>query len=122
MSKRFAILEIPSADGLPAAENCCGLDHLRTHFEMIFQLFKVQHVRDDDFQLHAVGDLVFLRTTATIEYLPAGRTYSSRHLNEFEFRDGKIARRTVISDYSSLRDIFAPPMPPRIARSVARTS
>jgi hypothetical protein len=76
------------------------------HFTAIFKLFRLEAVRDDDFRIHAVDDLVFLRTTATLEYLPAGKSYTTRHVNEFEFRDGKIARRVVVADYDRQRDIL----------------
>lgn len=98
-----SILEIPAAKGLPAAEDCQGIEQLRDHLTQIFQVFRVVSVRDDDFEIHAVDQLVFLRTTATIEFLPTGKSYTARHLNEFECRDGKIARRAVIADYDKLR-------------------
>ncbi|MEZ6130772.1 MAG: nuclear transport factor 2 family protein [Planctomycetaceae bacterium] len=100
------VLEIPAAEGLPAAGNFHGIAQLREHLTELFQLFKVRAVREDDFQLHAVEDLVFLRTTATIEFLPAQKTFTTRHLNEFAFRDGKIARRTVIADYGKLKQVL----------------
>ena len=44
----------------------------------IFKLFQVRSVREDDFEIHAADDHVFLRTTATIEFLPTGKSYTSR--------------------------------------------
>lgn len=101
------ILEIPGSDGLPAAGNFTGIAQLREHFKAMFKLFRLREVQDDDFRIHAVDDLVFLRSTATIEYLPVGKSYTTRHVNEFEFRDGKIARRVVVADYDGLREIVA---------------
>lgn len=101
------ILEIPGSDGLPAAGNFTGIDELRGHFLALFKLFRLRAVQDDDFRIHAVDDLVFHRSTATIEYLPAGKSYTTVHVNEFEFRDGKIARRVVVADYDGLREIVA---------------
>lgn len=102
-----SILEIPGSDGLPAAGNHQGIDELREHFRAVFTLFRLEGVQDDDFRVHAVDDLVFLRSTATLEYLPAGKSYTTRHVNEFEFRAGKIARRMVVADYDGLREILA---------------
>lgn len=101
------ILEIPGSEGLPAAGNFTGIAQLREHFLAMFKLFRLRAVQSDDFRIHAVDDLVFLRSTATIEYLPAGKSYTTRHVNEFEFRDGKIARRVVVADYDRLREILA---------------
>lgn len=102
------VLEIPSSEGLPAAGNFHGIDELRQHLTEVFALFQVTAVRDDDFSIHALENLVFLRTTATIRFLSTGKFYTSRHFNEFEFRDGKIARRTAIADYGPLREIIQP--------------
>jgi hypothetical protein len=68
-------------------------------------MFRVTSVRDGDFLVHAVDEYVFLRTTATIEYLPAGKSFTARHLNEFEFREGLIARQVNIADWGGLREI-----------------
>lgn len=97
------ILEIPGAEGLPAAGNFQGIDAVAEHHAEFFQMFKIRSARDDDFVIHAVDNLVFLRTTATIEYLPNAKSYTARHVNEFELRDGLIARRTVVADYGQLR-------------------
>lgn len=102
-----SILEIPGSEGLPAAGNYQGIAQLREHFEAVFRLFRLQAVEDDDFRIHAVDDLVFLRSTATLEYLPAGKSYTTLHVNEFEFCDGKVARRMVVADYDGLRAILA---------------
>ncbi len=99
------LLEIPSANGLPQAGSFRGIEALRVHLEVTFQTFRILAVREDDFEIHVAGNLVFMRTTATIEFIPASKSYTSRYLNEFEIRDGKISRRTVISDYNDLRQI-----------------
>jgi transcriptional regulator with XRE-family HTH domain len=97
------LLELPGADGLSAAGNFQGIDAVVEHHVQFFQVFQIRSVREDDFVIHAVENLVFLRTTATIEYLPAAKSYTTRHVNEIEFRDGLIARRTTVADYGQLR-------------------
>lgn len=99
------VLEIPGSDGLPAAGNFTGIGELRGHFQSFFTLFRLRAVQDDDFHVHAVDDLVFMRSTATIEFLPARKSYTTRHVNEIEFRDGKVARRVTVADYDGLRKI-----------------
>jgi transcriptional regulator with XRE-family HTH domain len=99
------LLELPGAEGLPAAGTFNGRESLRAHLSEYFHVFRVRSVRDDDFLVHAVDEYVFLRTTATIEYLPAGNSYTARHVNEFEFRDGLITRRVNIADWGGLREI-----------------
>jgi transcriptional regulator with XRE-family HTH domain len=100
-----SILDVPGAEGLPIAGDIHGRDALRAQLFEFFQLFRVTSVRDDDFLVHAVDEYVFLRTTATIEYLPAGKSFTARHLNEFEFREGLIARQVNIADWGGLRKI-----------------
>lgn len=100
------VLEIPAASNLPAAENFRGIDAFRQHMEGIFQVFRIVSVSAEDFEIHAINDLVFLRTTATIEFLPAKQCYTARHLNEFQIREGLIVRRVVIADYGELRKIL----------------
>lgn len=101
------ILELPGTDGLPAAQSCCGIEELRGHLEEMFCTFRLQSVRSDDFEIHAADNYAFLRSTLTIEYLPTGKTYTTRHMCELEFRDGKIARRITVADYELLRQIVA---------------
>ncbi len=100
------ILQIPGADGLPAAGNFTGLPALRQHLTEFFERFRLVSVCEDDFLVHAADNMVFLRTTASIAYLPSGKTYTARHVNEFEFRDFLIARRTTVADYGQLRELI----------------
>jgi transcriptional regulator with XRE-family HTH domain len=99
------ILEMPGAEGLPAAGTFDGHEALRTHWSEYFQIYRLTSVRYDDFLIHAVDEYVFLRTTATIKYLPAGKSFTARHVNEFEFREGPIASRVNIADWGGLRKI-----------------
>jgi transcriptional regulator with XRE-family HTH domain len=100
------ILEVPGAEGLPATGTFIGREALQTHLTEFFHLFRVRSVRDDDFLVHAVDEYVFLRTTSTIEYLPAGKSHTARHVNEFEFRDALIARRMHIADWGGMHKII----------------
>jgi transcriptional regulator with XRE-family HTH domain len=96
------ILEIPGADRVSAAGTLQGRDALQTYLTEFFQSFRVRSVRDDDFLIHAADEFVFLRTTATIEYLPAGTSHTARHVHEFEFHAGLIARRMHITDWQGM--------------------
>jgi ketosteroid isomerase-like protein len=100
------MLELPGAEGLPAAGTFNGRESLRAHLSEYFHVFRVRSVRDDDFLVHAVDEYVFLRTTTTIEYLPTNEAFTARHVNEFEFRDGQIARRVNVADWDALREIL----------------
>lgn len=100
------VLEIPAASDLPAAGSFLGIDALRQHIEGVFHVFRVVSVSEEDFEIHAIDDIVFLRTTATIEFLPAKQCYTSRYLNEFQIRQGLIVRRVAIADYGELRKIL----------------
>lgn len=100
------IVEIPGTDDLPGAQTCRGIDEVRRHFDEVFRLFKLESVNENDFEIHAVDSIVFLRTTATFQFLPAGKSYTTRHVSEFEIRDGKIARRVTVADYGKLRELL----------------
>ncbi len=99
-----SILEIPGSEGLPAGGNYSGFDQIRNHMIEMFRCFKIVHVSEDDFHLHAFDEVAFLRSTATFRFLPNGREFTARFLNEFQFRDGRILRRVSISDLTGFRD------------------
>jgi hypothetical protein len=40
-------------------------------------------------------------------HIPSERSYTTKHVNEFEFRGDKIARRVTVADYALLRQIDA---------------
>ena len=102
-----SLLEIFGAEGTSAQETYRGIEQLRAHFEETSKILRITAWDRDTIRINAVDDLVFMRSDATIEYIPNGKTYTTRHLNEFEFRNEKIARRTVIADYEALRKIIA---------------
>ncbi|MEZ6130773.1 MAG: helix-turn-helix domain-containing protein [Planctomycetaceae bacterium] len=103
------VLELPGTEGLPAASCLSGIEALQQFLEDFFQVFRVVWVAAEDFQIHATDNLVFLRTTAAIEFLPKRRSYTARHVNEFEFLNGLIRRRTSIADYAGLRQLLELP-------------
>ncbi len=99
-----SILEIPGSDGLPAGGNYSGFDQIRNHMIEMFRFFKIVHVSEDDFDLHAFDEVAFLRSTATFRFLPNGRQFTARFLNEFQFSDGRILHRVSISDLTGFRE------------------
>lgn len=100
------LLEVHGADGLPEPRSIRGKPQLSEHLTQLFQKFKMESVTEETTYIDVVDNLVFLRTTPTIRYLPNDRTYRSRHLNEFEFRADKIARRTVIANYNDFCQVL----------------
>ena len=100
------VLEIVGAHGVPAEERYEGIAQLKAHFEETSKILRLVWWDKDTIQITAVDNLVFMRSDATIEYAPNGKTYTTRHFNEFEFRDRLISRRVVIADYEGLRRIL----------------
>lgn len=99
-----SILEIPGSEGLPAGGNYKGIKQIREHMIEMFSFFKIIHVSEVDFDLHAFADMAFLRSTATFRFLPNGREFTAQFLNEFQFKDGSIFRRVSISDLTGFRE------------------
>lgn len=99
-----SILEIPGSEGLPAGGNYSGIGQIRSHMIEMFSLFKLVHVSEVGFDLHAFDDVAFLRSTATFRFLPNDKEFTARFLNEFQFKDGRIFRRVSISDLTGFRE------------------
>ena len=99
------ILELPDTANMPAGGDFDGIDQLRNHLTELFTVFRIKSVADVN--IDACGQLVFHRTTTTVASVATGKKSTTRFLNEFEFADRKICRRTAISDLSGLKEILS---------------
>lgn len=100
------IFELPEKGGLPVARDCRGIDELDTFIREAAQILRIHSTDPATEQYHATGNLVFMRVTAQMEFLPARARFEARHVNEFEFEGELIKRRTTIADYHPLRKIL----------------
>lgn len=100
------VLEIPGTEDLPVKDYYEGIDEQRVFLTGFFSAFRLIWYDADNTLFHVSGDHVFMRNEALITFLPKGKSYRARHVNEFEFRDGKVAKRVVTADYAKLREIL----------------
>ncbi|KAA1260455.1 SnoaL-like domain protein [Rubripirellula obstinata] len=101
-----SVLEMPGAEDLFTPANCNGIDQLLNHAVVFFKSFRLIELQQKLTHSYAAERFVFLRMTASIEYIPAGRSYTACHVHEFEFREDKISRRVSVADYGELRQII----------------
>lgn len=107
MHTEDTILELPGTEALPAAGGgTVGKGALRDHFVNASQIIRLIDIDLEKTHIRVAGDRVYMRTTATFEFIPAGKGYTTQHVNEFEFRGDLIARRVTVADYEDLRQII----------------
>ncbi len=97
-------LDFPGSEGLPAGGQFEGIEQIRQHHIDVFAMFDFVRFADHQQELHAVDDMAFLRTTATFRFVATGKEFTSRYLNEFQFKDGRILIRRAISDLTGLHE------------------
>lgn len=94
-------LELPGAGELLGSEVFDGIAAVKNALQMAYDFFYLSKVHHEDFT--AVGDLVFHRAETTFKSVDSNREFTTKFVNEFEFKDDKIIRRTTISDLTGHR-------------------
>ena len=101
------VVELPGVDSLPHQEHCKGIDELRGFVKETSKELRLISFDRETLRITVFDNVVFMRARATIEHIPSGRTYTTYHVNELEFRGEKIASRLTVADYDLLRKIYS---------------
>ncbi len=101
------VVELPGALDLPGGQTVVGLEELDRMLQYLLSILRLRHVVPESLQFHVSENFVFMRSVADIEYLPIGKSYRARHINEFEFEGELVKKRVTIADYEPFRQLLA---------------
>ena len=94
-------LELPGTAEMTGSEVFVGIEAVREHTIYAFEVIKILEVHFEVFD--AVEQLVFHRAKTSFLGLKTNHEFTATHLNEIEFKDQRIIRRTMIADLAGYR-------------------